>query len=243
MYMESRVSPVTHGERSAMNKERISIFIVDDSEVFRLGMSVAMERQSGFDVIKEQPDAFNLADQITRLNPDVVIIDMSMTSANALEVIAQVRSQSPSVKFLALTAQLDSEQIWSAYSSGADGHCTKGIRTEWLVTGIKTVASGAKWASPQTVDALINSSRGSELPEHRFRKSTKTPANGQLSVREQEVLTLLVQGYSNTEIGKRLFLSPETIKTHVRHIMEKLSVRDRTHAAVEAVRRGLVTAC
>jgi NarL family two-component system response regulator LiaR len=224
-----------------MNNERISIFIVDDSEVFRLGMSVAMERQSCFEVIKEQPDALNLADQISRLNPDVVLIDVTMTSSNAVDLIKQVRAESPSVKFLALTPQLDSEQIWSAYSNGADGHCTKGIRTDWLVSGIKTVAAGAKWASPQTVDALISASRISES-DSRLRKPSKS-ANGQLSAREQEVLALLVQGFSNTEIGSRLYLSPETIKTHVRHIMEKLSVRDRTHAAVEAVRRGLVTAC
>jgi two-component system NarL family response regulator len=224
-----------------MNNERmISIFIVDDSEVFRLGISVALERQS-FDIIKEQPDGANLADQICRLSPDVVLVDTTMTSANAIEVMKQVRAQSPSIKFLVLTPQLDSEQIWTAYSNGADGHCTKGIRTEWLIAGIKTVAAGARWASPQTVDALINASRVNET-ETRFRKPTK-PANGQLSAREQEVLTLLVQGYSNTEIGSRLYLSPETIKTHVRHIMEKLSVRDRTHAAVEAVRRGLVAAC
>lgn len=224
-----------------MHNEKISIFIVDDSEVFRLGMSVAMERHSGFEVIKDQPDTSNLKSQISELNPNVVIIDLTMTSADALDIINQVRAQSPSIKFLALTPQSDTEQIRTAYINGADGHCTKGIRTEWLVTGIKTIAAGAKWASPQTVDALISSAAVIQS-DSRFPKPAKA-ASGQLSAREHEVLTLLVQGFSNTEIGARLYLSPETIKTHVRHIMEKLSVRDRTHAAVEAVRRGLVAAC
>lgn len=222
-----------------MNTDRLSILIIDDSEVIRLGIAAAMQKESAFDVIGSSALAESIAEKISELKPDVVLIETSSPEIDGIELMRSIREEQPDIKFLVLSMDEEEQSIRRAFDAGADGYCTKGVRMDFLIGGIKSIAGGGRWASPKVVDLLLNATKIVQS-EARFVAKQKSH-NGTLSTREQQVLNLLVQGYSNTEIGNRLFLSPETIKTHVRHIMEKLSVRDRTHAAVEAVRRGLVT--
>jgi DNA-binding NarL/FixJ family response regulator len=237
--MPNSVSNATSFRGNDMN--RISILIIDDSEVIRLGIAAAMQNEPAFKVIASTSIAQTSAEEICALNPMIVLMDTQGADGNGLEMIKQVREMQPGIKFLVLTLRSEAEAVKEAFDAGVDGYCSKGIRTDFLVTGIKTVAANGRWAGPAIVSMLL-AEKTIVHSETRFVARAKLH-NGALSAREQEVLNFLVQGFSNTEIGQRLYLSPETIKTHVRHIMEKLSVRDRTQAAVEAVRRGLITAC
>jgi two-component system, NarL family, response regulator LiaR len=224
-----------------MQNENISIYVVDDSEVVRIGVSVAMQKDPTFTVVGGASDGAAALAEIKTMHPMVVLLDKNLPDIDGFELAKRIREVSPSTKIMMLTVHEDHTSIREAFQSGVDGYCTKGVRMEWLVSGVKTIAAGGKWASPKVVDMLVTLMPSAD--ESRRTVERHKPAAGALSSREQDVLALLVQGYSNVEIGARLYLSPETIKTHVRHIMEKLSVRDRTHAAVEAVRRGLVQAC
>jgi NarL family two-component system response regulator LiaR len=231
--MPNSVNVFSQGQTEMSNTASISVLIIDDSEVIRLGITAAMQKESDFNMIGNFSFAQTSADEICAINPTIVLMD----SGN-IGLIQEVRQKCPGIKFLLVSLNVDAEAIREAFAAGADGFCSKGVRMDILATGIKVVVTGARWAGPAIVEALLNSTKVVHS-ETRFAAKPKS-SNGALSAREQEVLNLLVQGFSNTQIGTQLYLSPETIKTHVRHIMEKMAVRDRTQAAVEAVRRGLI---
>jgi NarL family two-component system response regulator LiaR len=236
--MPNSVNTKALTEHTQMSHEQLSILIVDDSEVIRLGIAAAMQKEPTFNVIGSVSLLETTPEEICQMQPDVVLLETA-SSDGSVELIKVLREVHPKAKIMALTMDETEQGIRNAFESGVDGYCTKGVRMDFLITGIKTIAAGGRWASPKVVELLLSATK---VVQSEARFAAKSKAHGTLSAREQQVLDLLVQGYSNTEIGARLYLSPETIKTHVRHIMEKLSVRDRTHAAVEAVRRGLVSA-
>lgn len=137
-----------------------------------------------------------------------------------------------------LTGHEDLEIVRQAFAAGADGFCVKSILGEQLINAINCVSIGAVWLSPSVSSQL----KMSLISQRTLPAIASNTTHEALSKRESEVLQLLVDGLTNKEIASRLFLSTETVKTHVRHIYEKLRVKQRTGAAIEAIKRGLVTA-
>jgi len=142
-------------------------------------------------------------------------------------------------KVIMITSHENDEDVLAALSAGADAYCLKGATSAQLANAINSVMEGAIWLDPGVAKQVVNSI--SKRAQTRTQTpSTSTKAFG-LSDREMQVLNLLVDGLSNAEMASRLFLSQETVKTHMRHIMEKLQVSDRTQAAVKALSKGLVS--
>ena len=210
----------------------LTILIVDDDPMMRLGLTAALSQQAGFTILGEATDGRQGVDQARSLEPDIVLMDVGMPGMDGIEATQTLKAQLPDIRVVMLTSHTDETEIIAALSSGADAYCIKGADVEALANAIRVAASGAAYLDPQIAKQVMQN-----LTPAR----PKTAGNEELlSDREREVLALIVEGLNNTEIGQKLYLSPNTIKTYVKGIMNKLVVSDRVQAAVAAVRRGLV---
>ena len=200
--------------------------------MMRLGLTAALGQQADFTIAGEATDGREGAAQAEALQPDIVLMDVGMPGVDGIAATQTIKAQFPEMRVVMLTSHTDETEIIAALSSGADAYCIKGADVEALANAIRVAAAGAAYLDPQIAQKVMQN---------------LTPARpqaagneGLLSDREYEVLELIVEGLSNTEIGQKLYLSPNTVKTYVKGIMNKLVVSDRVQAAVAAVRRGLV---
>jgi DNA-binding NarL/FixJ family response regulator len=161
-------------------------------------------------------------------------MDIGLPNISGIDAAREIKTKLPETRVIMLTSHERDEDVLAALAAGADGYCLKTIEMEQLATAINSVQSGAVWLDPAVARFVIQNCLGSAPAKSA--KQTTFP----LSDRELEVLALVVDGLSNQEIAKRLIVSETTVKTHMRHIMEKLAVTDRTQAAVKALRQGLV---
>jgi DNA-binding NarL/FixJ family response regulator len=165
-----------------------------------------------------------------KLNPNIVVMDIGLPRLDGIAATKQIKAALPDVRVVMLTSHTTEREIIASLSSGADAYCIKGASVDRLLQAIAAAAEGATYLDPQIARQVV---------EHLSPPSpTGNVAN--LSQREMEVLKLIVEGYSNPEIASALYLSANTVKTHVRGIMNKLAVDDRVQAAVVALRSGLV---
>ncbi|PSN18512.1 DNA-binding response regulator [filamentous cyanobacterium CCP5] len=210
----------------------LTLVIVDDDPMMRLGLTAALSQQSDFTIVGEAMDGHQGVKQAQALHPSVVLMDVGMPGMDGIEATQTLKAQLPEIRVVMLTSHTDETEIIAALSSGADAYCIKGTDVEALANAIRVAASGAAYLDPQIAQKVMQNLTPSRPKE--------AGGEGLLSDREREVLALIVDGLSNTEIGQKLYLSPNTVKTYVKGIMNKLVVSDRVQAAVAAVRRGLV---
>lgn len=220
----------------------LKIFIVEDHEVTRLGLRLALSAMPGLGVVGEAASGQEAVDKVMAVEPNVVLMDIGIPHIDGIEATRIIKQKCPDVKVVMVTSHDGEDELFAAFAAGADAYCLKEATSEQLNLAIQSVASGATWLHPGIAAKII---RASSAAFERPKATTSAmflrsfPAL-KLSEREFEVLQLLVEGLSNQEMADRLCLSPETIKTHMRHLMEKLSVSDRTQAAIKAIRQGLV---
>jgi DNA-binding NarL/FixJ family response regulator len=165
------------------------------------------------------------------LMPDIIVMDIGLPRLDGISATQKIKTSLPNVHIVMLSSHTDDTEIIAALSSGADAYCVKGTNTESLLAAFAAAKDGATYLDPQIARKVMDHLKPPINPEN----------TSHLSQRELEVLRLIVEGKSNPEIAKQLYLSPNTIKTHVRGIMNKLSVDDRVQAAVVALRSGLVS--
>lgn len=233
-----------------LNKERtdeslskpklpVRVFIAEDHEVTRFGIRAVIESNPDFQLVGEAADGKIAYGEIIASNPDVILMDIGLPSMDGIELSRKVKSAAPKIKILVFTSRESSDQILAAFAAGADGYCLKEASNSQLHIAIKTVADGGVWLHPAIARVLVARCIG---PAGQSGQSTLVQhiPYDTLSIREHEVLRLIVDGLSNQEIAERLVVSLDTVKTHVRHIFEKLAVNDRTQAALKAVRAGWV---
>jgi DNA-binding NarL/FixJ family response regulator len=209
------------------------LLIVDDDPMMRLGLTAALGSQPDFTVAGEASDGRQGIEQAAALCPDVVLMDVGMPGVDGIAATQAIKVATPSLRVVMLTSHTDDTEVIAALSSGADAYCIKGTDVEALANAIRVAVSGATYLDSQIAHKVVQNLAT-------VRPKAQGNGDGLLSGRELEVLQLIVEGYSNTEIGEQLFLSPNTVKTYVKGIMNKLVVSDRVQAAVAAVRRGLV---
>lgn len=214
-----------------------TIFIAEDHEITRLGLKLTLEQIEGFQVIGEAADGVTAASQVLELKPDIVLMDIGLPQEDGIQATKQIKDKLPDTKVIVLTSHDNDEDIFAALGAGADGYCLKEVPSSRLSLAIQTVADGAAWLDPGIASRVLRACTVGTSGQDNARMGN---LNSALSKRELEVLKLVVEGLSNQEIAERLQLSIETVKTHMRHIMEKLAVTDRTQAAVKAMRQGLV---
>ncbi|HEY9677817.1 MAG TPA: response regulator transcription factor [Drouetiella sp.] len=226
------------------DKRDISILIVEDHEFTRMGLKLSLEQIPGLNMVGEASDGADGLKKVLELKPEVVLMDIEMPNMDGIEATKQIKEQAPDVRVIMLTSHKSDQTIFAALSAGANGYCLKNIAAQQLSTVIKMVADGAVWLDPGIANRVLSAY---SLPDVQTPQVvTKAPApkqqksNISLSPRETEVLRLVADGLSNQKIAERLGLGLETVKTHMRHIMEKLAVSDRTEAAVKAMKQGIV---
>jgi two-component system, NarL family, response regulator LiaR len=212
----------------------ITLFIVEDQVIARLGLRLILERIPEFAVVGEAEDGLAAVAGTLELKPAVVLMDIMLPGIDGIEATKQIKAALPGCRVLMLTSYERDDDVFAALSAGADGYCLKTISAEQLALAIRAVADGVAWLDPGIARRVLQGSSRSQAAA-----SPQKPRFA-LSQREHEVLQLIVDGLSNQEIADRLILSAETIKTHIRHIMEKLAVSDRTQAAVKALRERLL---
>jgi len=218
--------------------ETITILIADDDYFARRTLSQLIQGVPDFVLMGEAKDGQRAIADVLSLRPRVVIVKIGLPLVNGLEVTKQIKHRLPASAVLCLSSDNSDQAVYQAFSAGANGFCLDSTPSKHLLVAIRAVACGAAWLDPQA--ARRRQTTGAPAfpvaaPEPADRSAPEMP----LSVREVEVLRLLAEGLSNREIAHRLTVSPETVKTHVKHIMEKLAVGDRTQAVVAALRNGL----
>lgn len=204
----------------------IRLVVVDDHPVVRHGLVAMLRYERDMQVVGEAENGVEAVNRILELLPDVVLLDLNLPKMSGIDVMRQVRAQQPQIRFLVLTTYDTDEYIAPALEAGAQGYLLKDATPDELTRAVRSLAAGGA-ALEEGVAA-------------RVLESIAEPGGDELSVRELEVLRLLVAGASNKAIAAQLNLSENTIKTHLSHIFGKLRVRSRAEAVAAALQRGLV---
>lgn len=224
----------------------IRILLVEDHPVSRTGIKFLLSGVPDFDVIGEAENGLEAVEFARRLQPDVILMDVAMPVMNGIDAASVLLKEGATrSKVIMLTAYNSEQDIYASLTAGAHGYCLKDTDAERLCGAIRSVASGDIWLDAGIADKFLQGLKTAYQPKTMMTQQTAEPLpekkTAQLSARETEVLHLLVQGFSNQEIADRLVIGRETVKTHIRHIMEKLAVSDRTQAAVKALKEGLIS--
>lgn len=216
----------------------LRILLVEDDELFRLGLSVRLQQETSIDIVAEAVDGEMAVELTNQHLPDVVLLDVGLPGIGGVEACRQIKQQHPELPVLVLTSHSQKPLIERLIAAGASGYCLKGIEAEMLILALRSVAAGASWWD-KTGTAEIRAVFAN--PSGAASKTADTSSN-LLTHREQEILALVAAGKTNQEIAELLHIATGTVRVHVHAILQKLEVRDRTQAAVLAIQKGLVAA-
>jgi DNA-binding NarL/FixJ family response regulator len=204
--------------------EEITCLIVDDHEVVREGLRLSLSRAPHIRVIGEASDGISAVELAMRRKPDVVIMDVRMPGMDGLEATKELMKRMPDAKVLIFTAYSERSLLSRGLESGAKGYILKEAPHETLVRALEKVAGGDTYVDPALMPAFLAGKDRDEM----------------LTAREREILQLLADGMSNADVAGKLFISQETVKSHVRHILTKLEADTRTHAVAIALRDAII---
>jgi DNA-binding NarL/FixJ family response regulator len=239
-------------ETGHSNTKEIRVLLVEDHLLTRIGLRTVLERTNDIKVIGEAENGAIALELVRELKPDVVLMDVGMPILDGIEAARRICYENPQQRIIMLTSHDNEEDIFAAIAAGAGGYCLKDVAPDRLYTAVRSIHNGDVWLDSSIAHKVLGHYAAEKNVNVRPPKTQSTAKNGSaevgdlpslpepLSNRELEVLKLLVDGCSNRQIADRLVISLATAKTHVRNILNKLSVDDRTQAAVQAMRRGLV---
>jgi len=239
-------------ETGHSNTKEIRVLLVEDHLLTRIGLRTVLERTNDIKVIGEAENGAIAIELVRELKPDVVLMDVGMPILDGIEAARRICAENPQQRIIMLTSHDNEEDIFAAIAAGAGGYCLKDVAPDRLYTAVRSIHNGDVWLDSSIAHKVLGHYAAEKNVNVRPQKTQSAATNGNaeagdlpslpepLSNRELEVLKLLVDGCSNRQIANRLVISLATAKTHVRNILNKLSVDDRTQAAVQAMRRGLV---
>lgn len=223
----------------SIDAPKLNIFIADDHEITRVGLRLTLEQVPGFSVVGEAADGKMTVKKVAELKPQIVLMDIGLPLMDGIDATTKIKQDVPGTRVIMLTSHDSDRDIFAALGAGADGYCLKEVSGPQLIMAIRAVADGVAWLAPGVASRVLRAC-ASASPNQGASSARVNSLSSPLSQRELEVLKLVVEGLSNQEIADKLILSVETVKTHMRHLMDKLAVSDRTQAAVKAMREGLV---
>jgi len=206
--------------------DKIRLLIVDDHPVVRDGLHGMLDGQADFDVVGEAGDGVEAVNLVETLKPDIVLMDLRMPVMDGVAALGEIKARSPEVQVLVLTTYDSDADILPAIEAGAAGYLLKDSSRQELYDGIRAAAGGETVLAPAVAARLVGKMRA--------------PAEEQLSSREVEVLQLVAEGESNSDIAQQLHISQATVKSHLVNIFGKLGVSDRTAAVTSALRKGIL---
>ncbi|HFC3024982.1 TPA: response regulator [Neisseria gonorrhoeae] len=210
----------------------IKIILIDDHTLFRSGIKALLSRQHGFEVIGEAADGLSGIKMISRLQPDVVLLDLDMPGMNGREALSQIISINPQQEVIMLTVSEDSDDLAECMRIGARGYLLKNINADFLLESIRKAAEGDNVFSPEMTAKLVKSLISPQPAQ-------RTQALSSLTPRELEILGYLAAGHSNKIIARHLDLAESTVKVHVQNLLRKLNLSSRVQAAVYAIRHNV----
>jgi len=210
------------------------VLVVDDAPIFRAGLRAALT-DAGFNVVGEAEDASSAIVETEVLQPDLVVLDVLMPGQSGLEVVPKLLTAAPETRIVLLTTSESEEDMLAGIKAGIRGYVIKDTPFEELVTSISAVIADGAVVSPKMASKLFDTV--SNLLKHRDLVSSRRP---KLTGREIEVLQLVAQGYTSREIGEKLYISENTVKNHVRNILDKLGLHSRNEAVLYALRENLI---
>jgi DNA-binding NarL/FixJ family response regulator len=210
----------------------IRVLVADDQAMVRAGFRMLLAGEQDIDVVAEAGNGREAVDAAARDHPDVVLMDIRMPKLDGLEAARRILAADAAARVLILTTFDLDEYIYQALRDGASGFVLKDDPPEQLIAAIRTVAAGDALLSPTITKRVIR--QFTRIP-----RPAPPKAFGELTAREQEILRLIAGGLSNEEIAHELYISDTTVKTHVTHILQKLSLRDRVQAVVLAYQTGI----
>jgi DNA-binding NarL/FixJ family response regulator len=202
----------------------ITVLIVDDHEVVREGLRLSLSRTPHIRVVGEAADGNAAIDMAERRKPNVVIMDVRMPGMDGLDATKELTAREPNMAVLIFTAYSERSLLARGLESGAKGYILKEAPHDTLVRAIEKVAGGDSFIDPALMPAFLSGKDREDM----------------LTAREREILQLLADGMSNADVAQRLFISQETVKSHVRHILAKLEADTRTHAVAIALRDAII---
>ena len=204
------------------DKAKLGVLIADDHPLMRVGIAAIIQAQPEMEVVAQAGTAAQAVELFREFRPEITLMDLRLPDESGVQAIRKIRTIARDARIIVLTTYEGDEDIHQALQAGAMGYIIKGMPHDVLIRAVRRVQGGNRFLPPPVTNAL----RG------------RTPQS-ELSLREREVLTLLVGGKSNREIAEALNIKEATVKTHVSVILMRLDVSDRTQAVVEALRRGL----
>src|SRR3954469_13920695 len=212
----------------------IRVLVADDQSMVRAGFRMLLSREEDIEVVAEAANGLEAVEKAARFGPSVVLMEIRMPEPDGLEATRRILAADPGARVLVLTTFDLDEYVYEALRAGASGFVLKDDPPEQLIAAVRTVAAG---------DALLSPAVTRRVIAQFTRVHQQAPkAVGTLTPRELDVFRLITKGYSNAEIGRELFISDTTVKTHVTRLLQKLDLRDRAQAIVLAYQTGLFDA-
>ncbi len=211
------------------------VYIADDHKLFRDGLRELVNKDPNMHVVGEASDGQTVLRDLKKINPDVIIMDVSMPDLNGIEATRQIMLDHPELKILALSMHSDRSFVAQMLRAGAKGYLLKDAAAQELIHAINTVCSNLTYLSPKIAGSIVDSHVRHNTPPE------ESSAYTLLSGREREVLQMLAEGHSTKKTAEKLFVSVKTIETHRRNIMEKLAISSIAGLTKYAVREGLTS--
>lgn len=208
----------------------INLVVVDDHALFRRGLISLLSEMPDFQVLGEASNGHEALQSIEKLKPDLVLLDINMPVMNGIETLGEIRKMNPAPKVLMLTISQNDEDLIGAIVAGANGYLLKNAEPDMLRNTILQVVAGNSVLAPEVTAKVF----------HAVRRSQSDRSRGLLSDREIEVLGCLARGQTTAQIAGVLFISENTVKTHIRHILEKMEVNNRAEAVARAAQMDLL---
>ncbi len=218
----------------AQGSEPVRVLVVDDQELFRRGLIMLLSGDSDIEVVGEAADGVTATDLAVTTAPDVILLDVRMPRRTGVEACRAIKEAVPSAKIIMLTVSDEEADLYEAVKSGASGYLLKDSSIEEVAQAVRVVSEGQSLISPSMAVKLIDEFKQMSKPEREQGPALK------LTERELEVLRLVAKGLNNREVAKELFISENTVKNHVRNILEKLQLHSRMEAVMYAMREKLL---
>ena len=217
--------------------QKVRVLLADDHSLFREGLGNILNAQPDFEVIGEAEDGLEVIVKAQELNPDLILMDITMPGCDGLEATQKIKTALPNVTIVVLTVRDENEKLFDAIKYGAQGYILKSVRSPQLVAMLRAAVRGEAAITPSLGGRMLEEFRRLSRQNHRGLQDDEIIA---LTQREQDVLIQVAEGSSDKEIADILSLSVHTVKTHMRNILAKLHLSQRYEAALYAVREGLI---
>ena len=221
----------------------IRVLLCEDHELVRMGLSIMIDKADDITLIGEAENGLSGVELAKQLSPDIVLMDIGLPNIDGIEATKRIKEFNPQIKILIFTSRDDSDDVFAAFKSGADGYIMKGASTENIHTAIRSVNEGVAWIDPQIARLVLSSLQApnqNSIPTSNGINYKAGKDQYGLTEREMEVWALIVNGLTNPQIAEELTITRATAKAHVHSVLQKLSASTRTQATRKAMDEGLV---